>query len=88
MPKLLYDEVSTVTTYVKRNGKGKGLTKTQRVHYKNGKGFKEVCYKEAGKGTRRSRKPLTRSEMTCLRKCKFKPYLFRDCNEDCLHQLK
>jgi hypothetical protein len=47
-----------------------------------------VCYKEAGKGTRRSRKPLTRAEMSCLRKCKFKPYLFRDCNEDCLHQLK
>jgi hypothetical protein len=85
MPKTIYDEVSTVTTYVKRNGKGKGLTKTQRVHFKNGKGFKEVSYNEAGK-TRRSRKPLSKSEMKCLRQCKFKPFLFRECNEECLSQ--
>jgi hypothetical protein len=85
MPKTIYDEVSTVTTYVKRNGKGKQHTKTQRVHFKNGKGFKEVSYNETGK-TRRSRKPLTKSEMKCLRQCKFKPFLFRECNEECLKQ--
>jgi len=85
MPKTIYDEVSTVTTYVKRNGKGKGLTKTQRVHFKNGKGYKEVSYNESGK-TRRSRKVLTKSEMKCLRQCKFKPFLFRECNEECLSQ--
>ena len=85
MPKTIYDEVSTVTTYVKRDGKGKGLTKTQRVHFKNGKGFKEVSYNESGK-TRRSRKPLSKSEMKCLRQCKFKPFLFRECNEECLKQ--
>jgi len=85
MPKTIYDEVSTVTTYVKRNGKGKGLTKTQRVHFKNGKGFKEVSYNESGK-TRRSRKALSKSEMKCLRQCKFKPFLFRECNEECLKQ--
>ena len=84
MVKPIYDEVSTVTTYIKRTGKGKVLRKTQRVHYKNGKGFKEVCYKETGKDTRRSRKPLNRSEMKCLRQCKFKPFLFRNCNEECL----
>jgi len=85
MPKTIYDEVSTVTTYVKRDGKGKGLTKTQRVHFKNGKGFKEVSYNESGK-TRHSRKTLTKSEMKCLRQCKFKPFLFRECNEECLSQ--
>jgi hypothetical protein len=86
MPKTIYDEVSTVTTYVKRNGKGKGLTKTQRVHFKNGKGFKEVSYNETGRKTRHSRKALTKSEMKCLRQCKFKPFLFRECNEECLKQ--
>lgn len=85
MVKQIYDEVSTVTTYIKRNGKGKGLTKTQRVHYKNGKGFKEVSYMQ-GRNTRRSRKPLKRSEIKCLRECKFKPFLFRECNEKCLAQ--
>jgi hypothetical protein len=86
MPKTIYDEVSTVTTYVKRNGKGKGLTKTQRVHFKNGKGFKEVSYNEKGGKTRHSRKPLSKSEIKCLRQCKFKPFLFRECNEECLSQ--
>ena len=85
MPKTIYDEVSTVTTYVKRDGKGKKQTKTQRVHFKNGKGFKEVSYNETGK-TRHSRKRLTKSEMKCLRQCKFKPFLFRECNEECLKQ--
>jgi (2Fe-2S) ferredoxin len=27
---------------------------------------------------------LKRSEMNCLRQCKFKPFLFRECNEECL----
>jgi uncharacterized protein YxeA len=86
MPKTIYDEVSTVTTYVKRDGKGKKQTKTQRVHFKNGKGFKEVSYNESGGKTRHSRKTLTKSEMKCLRQCKFKPFLFRECNEECLKQ--
>ena len=86
MTKTIYDEVSTVTTYVKRDGKGKRLSKTQRVHFKNGKGFKEVSYNERGGKTRRSRKVLTQSEMKCLRQCKFKPFLFRECNEECLKQ--
>jgi len=84
MAKPIYDEVSTTTIYVKRSGKGKKITKTQRVQYKNGQGFKEVCYKQTGRATRRSRKPLNRSEIACLRQCKFKPFLFRDCNEECL----
>jgi len=84
MVKQIYDEVSTITTYVKRNGKGKALTKTQRVHYKNGKGFKEVSYNQKGRATRKSRKPLKPSEIKCLRQCKFKPILFQECNDECL----
>jgi len=78
-PKIIYDEVKTVTTYIKRNGKGKGTTKTQRVHLKNGQGYKEVMHRESGRKTRRAKMPLTKSEVKGLQRCKFKPFLFRDC---------
>jgi len=83
-PKAIYDEVRTVTTYVKRGQKGKQTVKRQEVHLKNGKGFKEVSYKETGKKTRRSRMKLTKQETRCLKRCKFSPFLFKKCNEECL----
>ena len=82
--KVIYDEVKTVTTYVKHGLKGKQTVKQQEVHLKNGQGFKEVRYKETGKKTRRSRKKLTKQETRCLKRCKFSPFLFKKCNEECL----
>jgi hypothetical protein len=78
----IYDSVSTVAIY--KNGKG--AVKMQRLSLKNGKGFKEVVYKKNGRVTRKARKPLTKSEVTCIRKCKFKPRLFKECNDECLQK--
>jgi hypothetical protein len=77
-----YDSVKTVAIYKK----GKGTVKMQRVHVKNGKGYKEVVYKHNGRVTRRSRKPLTKKEAKALCTCKFVPTLFRSCNQECLGQ--
>jgi len=78
----VYDSVSTVTVYKK----GKGSVKVQRVHMKNGKGFKEVIYKQNGRVTRRSKKALTKKEVGRLCRCKFVPTLFKSCNDECVNQ--
>lgn len=57
--------------------------KTRRVHVKNGKGFKEVVVRKGRTATRRSRKPLTKKEIRCIRKCQFVPGLFKSC-EKCI----
>jgi hypothetical protein len=77
-----YDSVSTVSVYKK----GKGTVKMQRVHVKNGKGFKELVYKKNGRVTRRSKKALTKGETKCVRRCQFVPQLFKSCNEECMNQ--
>ena len=77
-PKQFYDSVSTIAIY--KNGKG--LTKTQRVHIKNGKGYKEVAISGRRK-TQKKRKALTKSELKCIQACKFKKGLFQDCIPEC-----
>jgi hypothetical protein len=77
-----YDSVSTVAVYKK----GKGTIKVQRVHMKNGKGFKELVHKQNGRVTRRSKKALTKAEAKCVRRCQFVPTLFKSCNEECVKQ--
>jgi hypothetical protein len=63
---------------------GKGRTKTQSVTIKGKTGYKSVQYSNlSGKVTRKSRKKLTKNEINCIRKCKFIPGLFKDC-EKCL----
>jgi len=79
----VYDSVSTVAVYKK----GKGTVKMQRVHLKNGKGFKEVIHKQNGRVTRRSKKALTKGETKCVRRCQFVPKLFQSCNKECVNQL-
>ena len=76
----VFDSVSTVAIY--KNGKGD--VKTQRVHIKNGKGFKEVMMAKKGRKTRKSRKPLSKKDMECIRKCRFRKGLFADCNVECM----
>ena len=80
----VYDSVSTTAVYKK----GKGTVKMQRVHVKNGKGFKEIVYKKNGRVTRRSRKTLTKKEAKELCRCKFVPTLFKKCNDECVNQLR
>jgi hypothetical protein len=77
-----YETVSTVAIY--KNGKGGA--KIQRVTLKNGKGTKSVLYKKNGRVTRKATKSLTKSEIACLRRCRFKPKLFKACNDECLRQ--
>ena len=75
-----YDSVSTIAIY--KNGKG--VTKTQKVHIKNGKGYKEIAITGNRRGkTQRKRKALTKSELKCIQSCKFKKGLFSDCVPDC-----
>ena len=61
---------------------GKRRNKTQRVSIKGSKGFKEVTIQGLGK-RRTSKKPLSKKEIQCIRKCQFIPGLFRKC-EECL----
>jgi hypothetical protein len=82
MQRDVYDSVTTVAIYKK----GKSDVKMQRLTLKNGKGFKEVVYKKNGRVTRKARKPLTKSEVSCIRRCRFKPKLFKECNQECQQQ--
>ena len=85
-----YDSVKTVAIYKKGTGKGKGkgkgTVKIERVHVKNGKGYKEVVHQHNGRVTRKSRKPLTGKELKSVCTYKFVPNLFRPCNQECLRQ--
>ena len=78
-PKQFYNSVSTIAIY--KNGKG--MTKTQRVHIKNGKGYKEVTMTRPNARKTQKKKRLTKSELKCIQACKFKKGLFRDCLPDC-----
>jgi len=66
-----------------KNGSGK--TKINEVKINGTKGFKSVTIKnKAGKVVKKSKRRLTQKEIKCIRKCKFIPGLFKDC-EKCLH---
>ena len=56
--------------------------KTRRVRMGPKGNYKEVVVTNQGK-TKRSRKPLTRKEINCIKQCKFYPGLFDTC-EQCL----
>lgn len=57
-----------------------GKVKMQKVHINGSKGYKEVVEKTSrGKTAKKSRKPLTKSEIRCIKKCQFIPGLFKDC---------
>lgn len=76
----VYSSVQRHTTMV--NGKKK--TRVNSVTVKNNKGVKEVRYLgKSGRVTRRNKKALTKKEIACIKRCKFIPGLFKDC-EKCL----
>jgi hypothetical protein len=58
----------------------KGQTRRNIVNIKNGKGYKAVeTYDKRGKLVNKTRKNLKKSEMSCIKKNKFIPGLFKDC---------
>ncbi len=59
-----------------------GKTRRNIVNIKNGKGYKAVeRYDKKGKLVKKTRKNLKRSELCSIRKNKFIPGLFRDCEK-------
>ena len=75
-----YNSIQTHSEF--KNGKGK--TKTNHVKIRGITGFKMITLRNnSGKITKKSKKRLTRKEITCIKKCKFVPGLFKDC-EQCL----
>jgi hypothetical protein len=63
---------------------GKGHTKTNRVTVKGKSGFKMITFRnKSGRVTKKTKKRLSQKEINCIKKCKFVPGLFKDC-EKCL----
>jgi hypothetical protein len=59
---------------------GKGVTKINSVTIKNNKGKKEVkLLNKSGRVTKKKSKSLTKKELYCIKKCRFVPGLFSDC---------
>jgi hypothetical protein len=59
---------------------GKGISKTNHVKIKGKSGFKMITIRnKSGKITKKSKKRLTRKEISCIKKCQFVPGLFKDC---------
>jgi hypothetical protein len=59
---------------------GKGQTRRNSVNIKDSKGTKSVStYAADGKQIQHIEKPLTRSELECIKRNKFVPGLFKDC---------
>ena len=58
---------------------GKGQVRTNRVTIKGKTGYKIVTIRNKSGITRKSKKRLTRNEISCIKKCKFIPGLFKDC---------
>lgn len=63
--------------------KGKRRTKTRRVNINGNSGYKLIIIRNKS-GTKKSKKPLTKNEIKCIKKCKFVKGLFDDC-EKCLY---
>ena len=80
---------TSVQTSVTSTG-GKARAKTRRVEIHGTKGFKEITYKSKTnrkfRTTRKSRKPLTKKEIACIRRCKFVPGLFDVCETGCVQE--
>lgn len=73
-----YNSVQTHSEY--KNGKGQ--TKTNRVTIRGKKGFKMITIRnKSGRVTRKSKKALTKKEISCIKKCQFIPGLFKDCHK-------
>ncbi len=63
---------------------GKGQTKTNRVTIKGKSGYKIITIRnKSGRVTKKSKKRLSQKEINCIKRCKFIPGLFKDC-EKCL----
>jgi hypothetical protein len=63
---------------------GKGQTKTNRVTIKGKSGYKIITIRnKSGRITKKSKKRLSQKEINCIKRCKFVPGLFKDC-EKCL----
>jgi hypothetical protein len=63
---------------------GKGQTKTNHVKIKGKSGYKMITIKNiSGKIIKKSKKRLTKKQISCIKKCQFVPGLFKDC-EECL----
>jgi len=62
---------------------GEHKTKITLVKIKGNRGFKEVVQKKGFRTVGKTRKMLKQKEINCIRKCKFIPGLFKDC-EKCL----
>jgi hypothetical protein len=75
----VYESVSTLNVYKNADG----TRKTHRVYIDGNKGFKQVTITRRGK-TQKKRKELTKSEINCIRRCKFKKNLFSDCLPECV----
>ena len=74
--KITYNSVKIVSTY------GNGThRKTERVHIKNGKGYKQVVQRNGTK-TRKSRKPLNKKEVKHILNQRLVPNLFVPCHKE------
>ena len=69
-----------------KNSKGQTKIQTVSIRGKTGKKSVQICNR-SGRVTKKSSKKLSKKEMECIRKCKFIPGLFRDC-EKCLKPTK
>lgn len=59
---------------------GKGETRRNIVNIQNGEGYKAVeTYTAEGKLKTRKQKSLSRDELSCIKRSKFVPGLFKDC---------
>ena len=71
-----YNSVKIVSTY------GNGThRKTERVHIKNGKGYKQVVVRSGNK-TRKSRKSLDKKEVKHILNQRLVPNLFVPCHQE------
>jgi len=61
---------------------GTGHTKTQRVTIRGKTGYKSITIRnKSGRVTKKSKKRLTKKEMSCIKRCEFIPGLFKDCQK-------
>jgi len=72
-----YNSVRIVSTY----GNG-SHSKTERIHIKNGAGYKQVVQRNGNK-TRKSKKVLNRKEVKHILNQKLVPKLFLPCHQEC-----
>jgi hypothetical protein len=63
--------------------KGKRKTTIKKVVISGQKGYKQVTVRQPSGRNKTSKKRLTKKEMQCIKRCKFIPGLFKDC-ESCI----